>query len=227
MELKDALFKVLEERHSVRDYLDKPVSFDDIGLILEAGRLAPSSGNLQPYFFILVKDQEKKEKIAEACLEQWWMAKAAWHIVLVGDCDKCKKFYGIRGESLYCIQNVAMAAENMLLCAQSLNLGACFVAAFDELKIARLLDIPEGYRAQGIITIGYERSSERKPKAQLDKLVYFESFGNRLEDVDLVLKNINVVGRTINGSKKISKKLMDRIKEAVKKIDLKGIKPKK
>ncbi len=217
MELKDAFFKLLEGRHSVRDYLDKAVSFDDIGLILEAGRLSPSSGNLQPYFFILIKDKDKKEKIAEASLEQWWMAKAAWHIVLVADIDKCKKFYGLRGESLYSIQNVAMAAENMLLAAQALGLGACFVAAFDENEISELLGIPEGFRPQGIITIGYERTSERKPKVNLDKLVYYDSFGNRLEDVDLVLKNINVVGRTAKASKNLYEKVVDKIKEKVKK----------
>ena len=218
MDLKDALFKILGERHSVRDYLDKAVSFDDVGLILEAGRLAPSSGNLQPYFFILIKERDKKEKIAKAALEQWWMAKAAWHIVLVGDCEKCKKFYGDRGESLYCIQNIAMVAENMLLCAQALNLGACFVSAFDEAEISKMLSIPKGYRPQGIITIGHERSSEKKPKAPLDKLVYFDSFGNRLKDVDLALNNLNLVGRIADSSKNVSEKLISKIKEKFKKL---------
>ena len=214
MELEEAIGK----RVSVRDYLDKPVDREMLGRILEAGRLAPSSGNLQPLFFIIVESKEKREKLAVACLEQYWMAKAPVHVVIVSDNEKCKQYYGIRGDRLYSIQNAAVAAENMLLMSTSLGLGSCFVSAFNEDQVSGELNIPEGYRPQAIITIGYTRTSKSTPKASLYKLTFLESFDNRFEDRDAVLWDYNFVGRAVEKPKGLLKKAKEKIKASVKPI---------
>jgi len=61
--LADATMKVIQDRRSIRDYTDEPVSEDDLEMILETGRQAPSGENAQPWRFIIVKDKETRNKI--------------------------------------------------------------------------------------------------------------------------------------------------------------------
>ena len=175
-------------RRSKRKYMDVPVEWEKAGKILEAGRVAPSAGNLQNWKFIVTTDKANKHKVAEACLQQWWMEKAPVLITIVAEPEESTQYYGIRGERLYCIQNCAMAAENMLLMAHSQGLGACFVAAFEEDRLKTVLGIPGPMRPQGVITIGY--SDEKPPhlqKYKLENVVYFESFANRIKDINATL----------------------------------------
>ncbi len=211
-------FEVIKNRASVRDYLKKEVEMDKIGLILESARLAPSSGNLQSWYFVIVKDKNKREEIAKACYNQLWMINAPVHIVIVADVDKCKRFYGERGEKLYSIQNTAMAAENMLLTATYLNLGACFVSAFDDEKISEILGIPSGFKPHGIITIGYPKFIKRKEKASLYSLVFLETFGNRISNIDNVLLNFRVGDKIKKSILESSESFTERVKKLINKI---------
>ena len=211
-----------------------PVEWDKIGTILDAGRLAPNSGNIQDYSFIVVQDEGNRKTIAEASLRQYWMSKAPVHIVICADLKKSERFYGIRGERLYSIQNCAAAIENMLLTAHSLGLGACWIGAFDENVVSRVLNIPDYARPQAIITIGY---SDEKPKAPqrfpLTTVTFLEGYGNRIKDVPSVMHDYSLVmernfkkGKAIfekTGKKtggllnKKGKELAKRIKEKFKK----------
>ena len=85
-------------RRSVRKYKDVKVDIDKIGKILEAGRIAPSSGNIQNWMFILVDDESKRKAIAEACFQQHWMANAPIQIVVCSKPQEAQRYYGIRGE---------------------------------------------------------------------------------------------------------------------------------
>ncbi|MFC1800423.1 nitroreductase family protein [Nanoarchaeota archaeon] len=122
-------WECIKTRRSIRKYKPVPVPRALVAKVVDAGRFAPSSGNLQNWKFIVVTDEGLKKAIAEACLEQYWMEKASVHIVMVAEPDKAKRFYGKRG-MLYTTQNIAAATENMLLCAHSIGLGACWVGAF-------------------------------------------------------------------------------------------------
>src|SRR5512136_3489702 len=61
--LADAAMKVIQDRRSIRDWTEEPVSDQDLAMILEAGRLAPSGENAQPWRFIIVKDAETRKKL--------------------------------------------------------------------------------------------------------------------------------------------------------------------
>ena len=222
------VFECITTRRSIRKYLDMPVEWDKVGTILEAGRLAPNSGNIQDYSFIVVQDEEKRKSIAEASLRQQWMSKAPVHIVVCSDLKKSERFYGIRGERLYSVQNCAAAVENMLLTANSLDLGACWVGAFDENVVSRVLGIPDYVRPQAIITIGY---SDEKPKAPqkfpLTTVAFIEKYGNRVKDMPAVMHDYSLImernlkkGKAIFEStgKKTGNLLTEKGKELAKKI---------
>ncbi len=178
-------------RRSIRKYLDVPVEWDKVGTILEAGRWAPSAGNLQNWKFITIDDPGKRKAIAEACVGQLWMAQAPLHIVIVSEPDTARRHYGVRGERLYSIQNCACAAQNMMLAAHAIGLGTCWVGAFDEERIKETVNIPEHVRPQMIITVGYPAETPKIPwKLTLEDVQFFRSYGgqiNKVKDINLYL----------------------------------------
>ena len=113
------VLKLIATRRSIRKYKDIPVEWTKMVDILEAGRCAPSCGNLQNWKFIVVTEPEAKHKVAEACVKQYWMEQAPVLIVICSNPDKAEKHYGVRGEKLYSVQNGAAAAMNMILAASS------------------------------------------------------------------------------------------------------------
>lgn len=174
------IFECIRTRRSIRKYKEKPVEWDKVVNLLEAGKFAPSAGNLQNVQFLVVKDEEKRKKIAEASLQQRWMENAPIHIVVCSEPEKYKRFYGVRGERLYNIQGCASAIENILLSAHSLGLGACWVGAFDDDAIRRILTIPEHVMLHAIITIGYaDETPEMPQKYRIEHIVFLENWGQR------------------------------------------------
>ena len=176
MELREAI----RTRRSIRKYKDKHVEWDKIATILDAGRLAPTAGNIQNWKFITVQKETSKKKIAKACLGQDWISTAPAIIAVTAEPMKAHRFYGIRGERLYTIQNCAAAIQNMLLTAHDLGLGACWVSAFDEELMASALILPEQARTYAVIPIGYPAEKpEQPPKYRIEHVVWFENWGNK------------------------------------------------
>lgn len=220
----------IKTRRSVRKFENKPVSWDDLMTILDAGRLAPSAGNLQSWKFIIVKDPDPKEQIARACVDQLWIADAAFIIVIVSESEKMKRFYDARGERLYSVQGCAAAAENMLLAAHNQGLGACWIGAFDEEKIKTILGCPAETRPQIIIPVGYPAETAQKPnKYPLENVAYWRYWRGRVYDVDKalgmwapktekVIKGaVDIVKNAPEHIKKHAKKAAEHIKKKVKK----------
>jgi nitroreductase len=202
-------------RRSIRKYKEIPVEWDKVATILEAGRAAPSAGNLQNWKFIVVMDSDKRKKIAHACLNQDWMIQAPVHIVICSEPDKAKRFYGLRGERLYSIQNCAAVAQNMLLAAHALGLGACWVGAFDEDLIGSLINLPSNItmRPQVIITIGYADEKPPAPaKFTLWNVAYLEKWWGRIKDVDSTLGYFSPkVMKTIDKGREILSKINEKL----------------
>ena len=175
-----SILELIKKRRSIRTFQDLRVEEEKLQNILEAALWAPCSGNLQPWKFIVVKDHKKKEEIVAAAFNQEWLIGSPVIIIVCGETEKVKKYYGIRGEHLYVIQDCAAAVQNILLEAESEGLASCWVGAFDEDKLKRSFDIPDKARPQAIIAIGY--SGEKIPtpaKKDLRSAVFFEKFGER------------------------------------------------
>jgi len=208
------VIECIKTRRSIRKFLDVPVEWDKVGTIVEAGRNAPNAGNLQNWKFIIVLDEGKRKSIAEACLQQFWMAKAPVHIIICSEPEKAKRFYGIRGERLYSIQNCAAAVQNMLLAANSVGLGACWVGAFDEDKVSSVLGIPNYARPQAVIPIGYPAEKVPYPmQYQLENLVFMEAWGRKF-DIDEYLGYTSAIVRDlIEKGKKAIKKVKKKLKK--------------
>ena len=203
------------KRTTCRDFSSAPVEDAKIQLILEAARFAPNSGNIQNWNFILVKKQKTKEKVASACFDQHWISEANTLIVIVTDETMAKRFYYEDGHK-YSMQGAAMAAENMLIAARSLNLGSAFVSAINETEMKKALSIPDYEKVQGVVAIGEEKHTaipqERKT---LYDLCYVEKFNGRIQNEDFVLYDFNILGLARDALNEEAPKIMEAVKEGV------------
>ena len=211
--LAEATMKVIQDRRSVREWTDEPISEQDLAMILEAGRQAPSGENAQPWRFIIVRDAETRKKLGalagggsgrrytgefvthqmqerfaglqdeakkKAAFEKLtsgqvsaFLANAPLNIVVAGKKDVWDMPY-----------DTSAAIENMLLMITALGLGACWVIApcidiRDEERIKTLLDIPEGFKAVSIISVGRPTRPHRpRPRIAVQDLVFSEKWGD-------------------------------------------------
>lgn len=202
----------IKTRRSVRKYKDTPIDWEKIFQILNAGKFAPSAGNIQNWKFIVVRKEEIRKKLAEAAFDQEWMDNAPVHIVVVGEPEKGARFYGARGERLYTIQNCASAVENMLLAANDLGLGSCWVGAFDEAKVKRALNMTEDVIPQAIITIGYaDEKPEMPSRVELEHTVYLDRWFQKGQGYNAKgYKSVAIkeaIENTKNALKRVARKL--------------------
>jgi len=156
---REAIFN----RRSVRRFMSRPIPEEAIGVLLEAACRAPSAGNLQPWFFYVVEDKSKREQLARAALGQGFIASAPLCIVVCAIPKQSARVYGERGAHLYCLQDTAAAVQNILLAAVDLGLGACWVGAFDENEVSRVLKMPPEHRPVAIIPVGYPVAETSAP----------------------------------------------------------------
>ena len=202
------VIEAISKRRSVRKFLEAPVEWEKVSQVLDAGRIAPSAGNVQEWKFIVVTDLELRKKVAECALKQHWISKAPVIIIICADIDKIKRHYGMRGERLYSIQDCAIAATHMILTAESLGLATCWVGAFEENMLQRVLEIPDNSRPQVIIPMGY---ADEKPKPttrlRLENMVFLNGYGavHRIKDMGMVLWDHNVLGRAVKSTKETIK----------------------
>jgi nitroreductase len=171
--ISEAVYNVIKERRSIRSFVDKEVPENLIQQILEAGWMAPSAGNRQPVEFIVIKDPSIKQRLSA----QKFVAESPVVIIVVVNLERTTSRYGKRGEKMYVYHDSGAAIQNMLLMCKALNLGSCWIGAFNDERVARLLDLPESVLPMAIIPIGYPNQDPKPPrKIPLDKVSHEEKY---------------------------------------------------
>ena len=135
----------MQERRSIRSYQDKPVEREKIEKILDAGRLAPSAKNVEPWHFIAVTDAAKRKALSAGTWAKF-LSQSPLVIVACGDKKASPYWYAI---------DVALAVENMVLTAVSEGLGTCCVGSFSEKDVKALLKVPENFEVLVMLAVGY------------------------------------------------------------------------
>jgi nitroreductase len=171
----EALLTLLRERRSIRRYRADPVPDDMVERLLEAGRWAPSANNLQPWNFIVVQDEAIQEQIARLTLysgePRVQLNQSPLLIVLCGvERDRIYHEY-LNGD-------VAMAALQMMLQAEAMGLGTCWVGGLDREGIGGLLRIPDPIEVVCLLTVGFPAEAPQAPSRRpLDEIVHYDLYG--------------------------------------------------
>lgn len=149
-----SVLKIVKGRRSIRDFQKKTIPADLINTLMEALIWAPSAGNLQSRRFFFIKNEKIKKMLAQAALNQDFIAAAP--LVIVGCSDsRISHKYGERGVDLYAIQDVALSIMGMMLVAFENGLGSTWVGAFHEGDVTRILRLPRHLRPVAIVPVGY------------------------------------------------------------------------
>lgn len=154
-----SLLDLVRRRGSIRSYTNQPVSDDLVRQVLEAGRLAPSAANLQPWHFIVIRDEARRRALSQAYSKEWfWKAP----VILVVCIEPGKAWTRHDGKSYGSVDG-AIAMDHMTLCATEFGLGTCWVGAFQAAKVKEALGLPDGIEPLVMTPLGYP-AAEPAPK---------------------------------------------------------------
>ena len=182
MELQEAIMK----RRSVRKFTDYNVTDDEIKQLLEAARFAPSWANMQPWEFIVVRDKDVINKIADTYSETNPARKCslAASVLIVGcaknDLSGFKKGEKVTKFSEWFMFDLGLAVQNMSLKAHEIGLGSVILGLFDHNVCKDVLSVPDGYEVTVILPVGQPVDPDKAgpPRKELGKFVYLNKFGN-------------------------------------------------
>ncbi len=167
------VFTAISNRRSVRKYLAKEVEEHKIEKILEAGRLSPSAANRQEWKFIVVKDKAIKQQLVAAARGQGSVEEAP--VVLVG-CAVDSSAIMPCGQYSYTV-DLSIAFAYMILEAQELGLGTCWLGAFDEGAVKKAIGVPEEVRVVAMTPLGYPAESpSARPRKSMNEIVSYEKY---------------------------------------------------
>lgn len=167
------VFTAISQRSSVRAYKATDVEEDKLKKILEAGRLSPSASNRQEWKFIVVRDKETKKKLAKAAFGQTFIGEAP---VVIVACGTESKTIMACGQPAYTV-DVSIACAFMILEAYELGLGTCWIGAFKEDEVKKILKIPEKVRVVAMTPLGYpDQPPSQKSRKDLDQIVCYGKY---------------------------------------------------
>jgi nitroreductase len=164
------IIDILRSRRSIRKYKATPVEDEKLNTVLEAARWAPSAGNRQPWEFVVAKDPSIRNRIADVAPYGGFIAYAPVMIAVVVDPKK---------DPIHYIEDGAIATTHIMLAAHALDLGTCWVGAFEspyEDDAKRVLGIPANLRVLSLVSLGYpaeERTSTRKDAREI---IHYEKY---------------------------------------------------
>ena len=169
------IIKALHERKSVRVFTDQEITEKEKENILRAALQAPSAGCQLLYTILHITDQEKKEKLAELCDHQGFVAKAGLVLVFCADCRKWLSFYreaGLTprdpgpGDLLLAVEDTLIAAQNAVTAAESMGIGSCYIGDVMENAedMKALLGLPRYVYPACMVIFGYPTEQQKQRK---------------------------------------------------------------
>ncbi|MEM3388554.1 MAG: nitroreductase family protein [Thermoproteota archaeon] len=193
------VYEAAVSRRTIRRFTQKPIPMQVLKKLLNAARLAPSGGNIQPCEYVLVTEKDLLDKVFNTLKWAMYLAPqgtpregerpTAYVVVLINTRKKPE------GGEVDC----AAAIENMILTAWEEGVGACWMASIDREKLREILSIPEHCRICFVVALGYRaeepvveemRGEDVKywrdengvlhvPKRRLDDIIFLNSYGNK------------------------------------------------
>ncbi len=166
------LMDLMKKRFSVRKYKDQPVEREKVMQVLEAGRIAPSACNIQPWHFIVIESPEKRREMAEVYHQPWFSTAP----VIIGVLADTETAWTRSDGKSYADVDATIAMDHMILQATELGLGTCWIGAFNPSKAREVLKIPDHLEPLFFTPLGYPDAEGREKKRKpMDEIVHWET----------------------------------------------------
>jgi nitroreductase len=164
------VLKTIKNRRTIRRFNPNPIDEEMLQVILEAGRWAPSFSNLQPWKFIVIKEQGLKNALDKAARESvLHLGINEAPVVILVCVDR-------RIDPLHAIEAGAAATQNMTLAAHSLGLGAGWIGIWGteaEASIQKIFKFPETLRIVSLLPVGIPAESPEGHRKPIEEISQF------------------------------------------------------
>jgi nitroreductase len=162
------VFEAIRTRRSIRKYQKEPIPNDKLEMIFEVARLAPSAANRVPWRFIVVQDADRKKALAKAANNQTFLGDTAAIVAIVGDPEVSSRWHE---------RDPMIALGHMALAAAALGYCTCWIGAFDEDAVKRLLKIPAQMRVVALLPIGVPNETPApRPRKEFSEIFFKEEW---------------------------------------------------
>lgn len=170
--------ELAQKRFSSRNYKPDPVSENDLKYVLEAGRIAPSAANYQPWYFLVITDRSKLEKVYGLYHREWFKAAPVVIIILANHEMSWKRTEDSKDHADI---DISIAADHMTLAATDKGLATCWICNFDKQKTIELFDLPAHIEPIVFFPLGHpadeaDPERHRTQRKGMDKIVHREIF---------------------------------------------------
>jgi len=187
------LLQAIRERKSIRAFKPDPVPLDLLKKIIGDALWAPSWANTQCWRFVVVRDRQLRSKLADTGIDvatgkpnRGTEAMRVTPIAIVVCAEMRKAGYSIKepkkpvtDKGDWYMYDVALAMQNLTLAAHALGLGTVHIGAFDAIKVAEILGVPEGYAVVSMTPLGYPNEEPNpRPRKELAEIVFYDRFGS-------------------------------------------------
>ena len=162
--------ELVKVRQSVRSYAEQRVEHEKIEKCLEAARLAPSASNSQPWMFIVVDDEELKNKVAKETFStlvpfnRFSLQAPVLVVVITEKSNVAAQIGGAIKKKQFNLIDIGVAVEHFCLQAVEENLGTCILGWFNKKGVKKVLNIPQNKNVDIVITLGYPKTNTLREK---------------------------------------------------------------
>lgn len=181
---------LLMAHRSIRKYADKPVPREIIEQVVAAGQMASSSSNVQAYSVIAVTDAERKQKLSQLSGRQTYIVECPVFLVWCADLSRLKNaarhhlpdsesYEGVTENFIVATVDVALAAQNAVIAAESLGLGIVYIGGIRNQiqQVAELLNLPELVYPVFGMCLGYpDQDPGLRPRLPQQAVLHWEEY---------------------------------------------------
>lgn len=166
-----------KHRYSTRKYDTKQIEPEKLENILEAGRIAPSAANYQPWYFIVVQDEAVRKEMWDVYTRPWFREAPVYLVLCADHRVSWKRLDGKDHADI----DLAIAADHMTLAAAELGLGTCWICNFDNAKCVDVMKLPQHIEPVIILSLGYPLDScdpdrHKTKRKQLTEILKWNRF---------------------------------------------------
>lgn len=207
--MKNETLEIIQNRTSLRVFSEQAISAEEENKIIESAMCAPTAGNQMLYSMIIIRDQKRKEQLAEYCDHQPFIAKAPLVIVFVADLYRWFQYYQNRGVKQYCqrkelefeapqesdlllaIEDAMAAAQTSVIAAESMGIGSCYIGDILENgeQVQDLLQLPQYTLPISMLVYGhYPKQHKKIIRKRFDRsFIVYEDQYQTLTDQDFAV----------------------------------------
>ena len=174
----------LEDFNSIKSFnsaRDEVIERKKMGRILEAGRHAPSPGNVHTVNFVVIEDHEKLHHLSDITGDKT-VGKAPTSVVIL--CDPERMSRRVDNEMEACYAETSGSVQNMRILANSEGLCTNLVMGFDHTAVANLIDAPSNKVPLAVLTLAYsDNPTEASDRFGLNEICFYDEYGNQIQSV--------------------------------------------